>query len=337
MVNEPKRHHTVPQFYLRRFSIDEKVELIERDDTKRSFPTSISNALVENHFYSLPGVNEAPDTTFEKMLADRVEGPGADGIRRIIDQGRAPTFPRLRSKIAQLVAFQYLRGPSSRHATVEQYKALVENTAKCLTPDMYKSYVRTMMLDDVSDNEAQELYKFAQDDKLYRIEVSSESLLHAQLALKSVPPIASRLLARHWEVVEFKDPLLITGDEPVALMDDAAVDPGETLGVSLASTIAFPTDPWHAILMHRIGGAEIRGRRVGGNDLAHRINRHVAFSCHRFIVQRPGSNLAADLELPQKASPVEKIGQYVIYRRNLSERGAAAMREMMLRLAQGTS
>jgi hypothetical protein len=324
----------VPQFYLRRFSISEKVELIQREDTNRRFETSVGNALVERHFYTIPGVDEAPDTAFEKMLADQIEGPGADGIRRIVDERRAATFPKPRSSVARLVAFQYLRGPSSRFATVEQYKGLVKKTAKLSTPEMFKRYLGEMMAEDVSDEEAQELYEFAQDDEQYEIGVSSESLLHAQLAVMTVPTIVRRLLARTWEVVEFKAPLLVTGDEPVALMDEDAVDPGEALGISLASTIVFPTDPWHAILMHRGGHRQINERRIGDAALAHRINRHVAFACHRFIVQRPGGDSVADLALPGKAGPVETIGPYVLHRRNLSERGAKLMRDMMLRRVQ---
>ena len=59
-----------------------------------------------------------------------VESPGAEGIRRIIDERRAATFPRPRAMVAQFVAFQYLRGPSSRFATVEQYKAIVREDSE---------------------------------------------------------------------------------------------------------------------------------------------------------------------------------------------------------------
>ena len=127
---------------------------------------------------------------------------------------------------------------------------------------MYKKYVREMMGEEASDDEARELYEFAQDDTKYRVSVSSESLLHAQLALEASLPVMRRLLARTWDIVEFDGPALITGDEPVVLMNDSG-GPGEALGISLAPIIAFPTDPWHAILMRLAQPGRLRRAQQG--------------------------------------------------------------------------
>ena len=328
-MNEPKRHHTAPQFYLRRFAVSDRIELVDRNDLSRRFVSSVVNALAHNNFYTIPDENDAPDPALEKFYDRSVESPGAVGLSRIIDQRRSPTLPQLRAKVARLVAFQYLRGESSRFSTVEQYKAIVQKTARALTPAMYKKYLSAMMGGEPSDEETQRLYEFAQDDTKYRIGVASESLLHAQLAIHTSAAIMERLSARTWEIVEFEEPLLITGDEPVALMNDVG-DPGEALGISLAPIVAFPADPWHAILMHLPAPGRLGGRRTAKPELAHRINRHVAFSCHRFIVQRPGKDRLNSLQLPSKAGPTETIGAYVIYRRNLSERGATLLRHTLL-------
>jgi hypothetical protein len=309
--------------------MDGRVELVDRNDLTKRFPTSVVKALAHNDFYTIPGDGEVPDTTLEKFYDQTIESPGAASLGRIIDRRRSPTLPQLRRTVARLVAFQYLRGESSRFATVEQYKAMVQKVGKTLTPVMYKRYLSAMMGDEPSDAEVQELHDFAQDDSSYSIGVSSESLLHAQLAIHGSPVVAERLCSRVWEVVEFDEPLLITGDEPVALMNEFG-DPGEALGVSLAPIVAFPTDPQHAILMHLPALGRFGGRWKGTPDFAHRINRHVAFSCHRFVVQRPGQDRVGSLDLPLKAGPSEAMGPYVIFRRNLSERGAAMLRHRML-------
>jgi len=50
------------------------------------------------------------------MLAGQVEAPAADAIRRMFDQGRPLVAPGPRAAISIFLAFQFVRGPGTRHA-----------------------------------------------------------------------------------------------------------------------------------------------------------------------------------------------------------------------------
>ena len=112
-MSTPKRHHTVPEFYLRRFAVDGNVQVALRDDLRKSFPQSIGNATVQKHFYSIDTDAER-STEVEAFFANVVEPLGARSIRRIIDEGFFPPAPGLRDQLSTFCAFQFVRGEGLR-------------------------------------------------------------------------------------------------------------------------------------------------------------------------------------------------------------------------------
>ena len=64
---EAKRHHHVPQFYLRGFADGEQITTVRLPGDKR-YAQSVRKAAAENGFYSVPGHEDGADV-FEKMLS----------------------------------------------------------------------------------------------------------------------------------------------------------------------------------------------------------------------------------------------------------------------------
>lgn len=94
-MTSPKRHHLVPEFFLRRFAKDDKVLVVSRNDLKHRFLSSVDNALVQRHFYTLD-FEEGKDLAVEHMLDTAVESPASRAIRRVINDRRSTTLPALR-------------------------------------------------------------------------------------------------------------------------------------------------------------------------------------------------------------------------------------------------
>lgn len=84
----PKRHHTVPQFYLRRFAVEDQVQLVSRDDLSRRVVTSVGNALTEKYFYTQTTHEGGRSHSIESLLATQIEGPADRALKRVIDDGR---------------------------------------------------------------------------------------------------------------------------------------------------------------------------------------------------------------------------------------------------------
>ena len=83
-VNEPKRHHVVPRFYLQRFADkDDTIDVVRRDDTKISFRRTPESALFVREFYSLE-TDDGLDRYAERFFASDIETNGARAIRRLV-------------------------------------------------------------------------------------------------------------------------------------------------------------------------------------------------------------------------------------------------------------
>ncbi|HEY4157925.1 MAG TPA: DUF4238 domain-containing protein, partial [Polyangiaceae bacterium] len=133
MSNPPKRHHVVPQFLLERFAKDGLVELVARDDLSRRITSPVPTALAQNHFYTTE-TDKGPNTEIETFFAEKVEGPASGALSKLIDGRRALSLPALRERISTLLAFQYVRGESTRRAIVENYRAMFQKLTLIMTP-----------------------------------------------------------------------------------------------------------------------------------------------------------------------------------------------------------
>jgi hypothetical protein len=319
-MNEPKRHHLVPQFYLQRFGLNNKVELVYREDLNRSIVLEVENALFERDFYTID-TDEGRDTSVERMFGTHVEGPAARALARVVEEKRPVSLPGLRGAISTFLAFQFVRGASVRRAQVEFFKAQARKMASLATPEM----VQTELLrqgDRISYEEAEGIVSFAQGGK-YEIEVSHQANLHLGSALNAALELIPLFANRKWILLEFGTPTLVTGDEPIALVGDS-LSPGEALGVYNAPEIVFPTDPRHALVMVRPDRLSEDSVSSGNERMANVINRHVAFNCHRFVVRQPGTDPLRDLAIPAKAAPVVVVGDYIIAQPRVSVQARAA-------------
>lgn len=315
---QPKLHHTVPQFYLRRFAVDDRVVLVEKrtlTESKLRPKPRTRQVLGQTHFYSVDMPDGSKDATFECLLSQHVEGPGARALERLIDKRLSLTFPRLRRDLSILLAFQFIRGESVRSTQSEFMKALIRQNNALVTPEMLQRFFRETEGVEYSEKEMRELAEFAHDPTRYEITIEHEDAMHVDLMLKHALQLVPFFQRRVWKVVEFGEPVLLTGDEPIALIGDAP-ESGVVGGLGLAKQIVFPLDPWRALVMLDPRTTEAQRWTYGNTADARIINRHVAFACHKYIVHRPGTNPLEGLDVPEKAPPVGTLGNYTFMQRN---------------------
>lgn len=90
--NVPKRHHYIPQYYLKGFSIPEteKVWVYHKNDKQKdSHDTNVMNLGVEKYFYKL-NLYEGDDDTkvLEEYFANEIEGPANPILSKIAERKR---------------------------------------------------------------------------------------------------------------------------------------------------------------------------------------------------------------------------------------------------------
>jgi hypothetical protein len=216
-----------------------------------------------------------------------------------------------------------------RHAAVEHMKVLSRELIEFATPKSVREVLQAKG-DKISMKEVAEIVKFAQSGD-YRLEVNHPSNLHLSGALKMALDAVLYFKARTWLLMRFSDPVLITSDEPVALVGRNPHAPGDAPGLMRAAQIVFPMDPRHALIMLRPDIAELESRVQGGPDQARIINSHVAFSAHRFLVRLPGTNPLDGMTFPKKAPSVFTEGDLVGLQFNASEKRRAETVEKVRR------
>src|SRR5688572_11752443 len=110
-----KRHHTVPNFYLKGFGSPgskPKIGAVSLGDGRRLvMPTS--DATVWKNFYALDGHPDGADV-FEKDLS-QLEGDASAVIRKAVE-GSWPLSREDREILGTFLTFQFLRGPDTRNS-----------------------------------------------------------------------------------------------------------------------------------------------------------------------------------------------------------------------------
>jgi hypothetical protein len=91
-VSDPKKHHYVPEFYLKGFCREGKLWVYDRERDFYDYlpPETLG---IKKHFYSFTDENGQRDVSAEKELS-RVENAAAPVIRKL-ETGRQITLKRL--------------------------------------------------------------------------------------------------------------------------------------------------------------------------------------------------------------------------------------------------
>ena len=114
-ADEPRGHHTVSNFYLRRFADDDEwitvIDLTKPTPTQRRSKTS--NVSVFNDFYTFIDLNGDESPAVERLLS-RIEGAAASAMRLVANGYFFPPPEKERVDLALWMAFQVLRGPEMR-------------------------------------------------------------------------------------------------------------------------------------------------------------------------------------------------------------------------------
>lgn len=118
-----KRHHLVPQFYLRRFADQKDRISATRLSTNQVLKTHIRNAAVEGGFYSISH-DDLPDDFIEGGLAE-IEA-AAEKVFRSLDRGQFSISEEDRFTISLFIAVQFTRTRDWR----ERYLCLADFVAR---------------------------------------------------------------------------------------------------------------------------------------------------------------------------------------------------------------
>lgn len=240
-----KRHHTVPQFYLRGFARDGQVTTVRLPGQHR-FPQSVRDASVANNFYSVAGHPDGADV-FERDMAD-VEGDAAPIFDRVA-RGAWPLGKEDRMTLGYFVALQAVRITSHR-STMDYVYAQV---LRLQVGAGGKAGVRRKLEEKgqpVTDDLVDRLW--TQATRPEGPPVKWSQIEHLQHIVSVSEELLKYIVGRPWSLMSFDRRSLITSDSPVGLVGHPDEEPWRGVGFMTAWGITFPLSRKQGLLLGSI-------------------------------------------------------------------------------------
>lgn len=283
----PKRHHTVSRFYLRRFAdVNQQVMRVPLDADAKPHRTNISNVAVESYFYQAELSDGSVTPEIEKTLP-AMEAEWGPAIEAFVN---GDSSQRVQASVASWVAMQFLRTTWVREetrATADRIGEVMDQ--KGGRPPGWRWHPN----------------------------------VHLTGMLTAHRQIVEILFGRAWSVVSFKRKALITSDNPVVLLPKPDADEFTPLGMASNGGVYVPLDRRMGLLLteHNFGLA-----LPGTTARAREYNQWAAWNAHRAVFHHPDDQgILGQIELPEPEDPEPGFEVFTLksLAKHLQQRGPA--------------
>ncbi|WP_030276367.1 DUF4238 domain-containing protein [Streptomyces sp. NRRL B-24484] len=292
-----RRHHTVPQLYLRRFA-DEAEQFIRvpvGGGERR--PIGVVHATVQKDFYSFRNAAGDLDDSMEDFFGE-IEAEAAKVLRLVVEQDQWPLPAGARVTLAHWIAAQLVRGPAARAVMAETLDFLTKIQIGIGGRPELRRHLERDAGGPVADEEVEEMWKEMTDFSSYSIDLPA--IDHLSSIPERIRTLAPLLLGRSWVLVRFERRALLTSDHPVALAAGPNATEHTAVGVANAGAIILPLDRRAAIIMY---DPAPDFRLPGTTRLARFINQHVAWSARAAVFHHPDDNPLDGIQLLPQRGP----------------------------------
>lgn len=290
MTPDPRRHHLVPEFYLRKFANEEgRLRVCELPGDRR-FTAGTKNVAVETGFYDVDGTSIESRADVERLLA-KLEARAARAWLSFDSESDWPPDAEQLGAIATWISLQYVRGRSGLWRWNEQGRTLLR-----LQIIAGGRRALRQQFGDASEEELNDILRRAHDDSM-AFTPPKNGYLRTMLSLAANH--ADKFGGYTWTLMHFRRKRLATCDNPVLLIKEDA-RPEEGLGLFTADVVAVPVRRDCALLLQR--GRPRRDRHVAGTtQFANALNMLVAQNTDRFLMHHPEDSPLDGIPLPERA------------------------------------
>lgn len=255
-MSVPRRHHLVPQFYLRSFADAEgRVRVVERA-SGHEFTSGAANVFGERDYYTVSSVNAEEDPRLIEGLYSKVEGVAAS----IFEQLREGDFPldvQRRSEFASFMALQVSRGRMFRdfmgRVTDEMGRMMLRMAAdapegcwEAWRAEWEASPEGPAPPPPLSDRDRRML----REGKSFRITPSREHVI--EMSFAHLQEMTFVLMAMTWRLVVFPEPWLFSSEHPLSYWrEPSRMERMYGIGPATADEVRLPISPTRTLVLTR--------------------------------------------------------------------------------------
>lgn len=312
-----RRHHTVPNFYLKGFATEaSQIGAVQLPGTRR-FLQSTSDATIQKDFYAIPGHSDGPDV-FEKSLSE-LECDAAKVFRKILNDDVWPLPHEDRDVLATFLTIQFLRGPDQRRHMEQTMALLTRLEVGAGGQAGVEAWAKRKHGVSVSPDEAERIWTEATQPGGPPIKLAPVG--HIRQMLELTPQLIRYFAARPWQMYRFSRRSLVTCDAPVSLIPDQHAQRDEGTGLMNAWAIAVPLSRKTGILLGNpeaffgeVAAAEVATGRFDhrgepSTAVAHMFNAATIQNARQWVYHHPDDkNLVPDALPEPRAAEIQTSG-----------------------------
>jgi len=271
-VGDPKHHHFLPQFYLRRFADGrEGLYQIEKVGSSREIPTKVSKAGSKRNFHTLDWKDDEVDRSTIEARLSVVEGRQEKMLKELL---KNPEYiADWRSELSEFVSLMYHRVPNFKRDIERRLKDTVNSASRML--------LRNGKFPEPPES-LKELIKEKGDD-IFDVQISNWKLVEQMFDLAARSPIQRILDSMNCRILDVEEESLhlVTSDSPVVLFD-ASHDPDSPYGRGFAHKSVEVSIPLSQNKLLIFSHSSITDSRLSRERVRH-INRRMIVAADRFI------------------------------------------------------
>lgn len=275
----PRKHHYLPQFYLRGFSRDGRTLYQIQKATGKAVPGSVRDLAAKRDYHRLDSEKISDQFELERRLAD-FEGVLAQGLQRVLDYGICDTENH--GCIVQLVSLFRCRVPAFKQYVEAMLRSSVRSVGKIMEQkgefELPPHLEEPLSFDNLS------------------IEISNWICLRFMFLQAVDPGIRQVLASMNHEILEAPSGTeFITCDQPVALFNPRA-RPSDEYGVGLATPETELSLPLSRDRILRLSWTkEVEPKRVLSSSEVDEFNRRALIMATSYLFCSDDSVLNHDL------------------------------------------
>lgn len=284
-MNEPKRHHYLPQFYLKNFCKNGFLWVYDREDNKYRQQTPINTA-VKKKYYTTTGPDGKSHNIIEAVLAN-IE----DKTKYIIEKIDIKKSINLEDKciLAIFIAFLYGRVPEFEIKINELTEKLLKRYNKLAIPNEKKAEIIIRQFANDKDQEnmsPKKLLDFVRNEN-YRIKVPRQHSLKTMYFLaREFPLIFIQMDWQFW--YSSKNSSFITSDNPFVVSRPQNYHGPYGIGTKGAKKLIPLTQKVCLVMCDK--GEGVINKQISSKDVTN-INGLIALECNRFLISKDKSLL----------------------------------------------
>ena len=302
---DPRRHHFLARFYLRRFAdADERLMVVPLDKSLNTGLRHIDNVAVRRDFYTHIDEDVGETVAVEKILSV-IEGNVAE-VFRALDDGIRP-FPMSsehQGHLATFIAFQLVRDPFARRRMEAMSDQLFKMDATLVrSHDGARARLRQNLGREPSDKEVADVV-----EQVNAISDDVEFVRHQndyiKMMMDGAMAMFPHVLRRTFSVMHFPEPGLVLSDQPV-ILHQSRPQPDLGVGVLTADEIWLPLDRRNVLIMHHRPPSSASGVANAPSMLRDTFNEAVMWSAASEIYCHPDDlHIVQSAQLPEPNRPL---------------------------------